>query len=154
MSSPVPMFGTQNTKDDDGPVIDSLFLEVNAPPNPADAIEPIPQPELPAPKPVTRLVTGTYTFDVAGIANAPWMLLPPDANRKSLELSAYNTVGTGATEYLSLADESGKCNTSSAFTIRPHRTPFTIDAHTGAVWVQTGPGITGSITLTWIAVTA
>lgn len=128
MSNPVPMFGTQNLSDDDGPVIDSLFIETDSPPNLADAIEPIPVPATVPPVSTTRLFTGELTLAVDW---APVMILPADPKRKGLYLRVYSPTSV-ATDGIRIADESSKCITSGKV-LHGNDAPFT--NHTGAVYV-------------------
>src|SRR5687768_5417486 len=89
MSQPYEVFGSQNLNDDDGEVIDSFFKEVDAPPNPADAPQPITVVHLPEPVKPGRLLTGNQSFTTAFIS--PVLVLPADAKRKSITLSVFST---------------------------------------------------------------
>lgn len=152
MSSPVPIFGTQNLHDDDGPVIDSLLIETDNPPDIKEATEPIEKsPDKNPPRP-DRLLTGTFNVSQGGFIS-PVMVLPADANRKSIILSVYSTAATPtATDFVLVASENGLASGNNAFNIH-HGKDYTLYDYTGAVWAIPGPAITATIELTWVAVT-
>lgn len=154
MSSPVPMFGTQNLKDDDGPVIDSFFIETDNPPNMETALEPVPAPPKENPPRPDRLLTGTFTVSQGGFTS-PVMVLPADANRKSLTLAAMSAAATATfTDFVLISDENGIAgNPTGAFRLRPIQGAVFMDGYTGAIWAFPGASITATIELTWVAVT-
>lgn len=145
-----------NTKDDDGPVIDSFFIETDAPATPV--VEPVKAEPLVEPTPITRLFTGTEILAVGG---GPYMLLPPDKNRKSLKLALAVPSGTAtATDYLNIADNQGAVsyaqNTgggAGVTRIRPYAFDWAFDGHTGAVWISSGLNQTLPLELSWAVVT-
>lgn len=101
MSHPHEIFGTQNLEDDDGPVIDSLVKEVNAPPDLREAIAELTsglREALIKPQITGRLLSGNMVFGTgANRFTAPTLILPADPRRKSLTLSASsNTSNAGA----------------------------------------------------------
>lgn len=154
MSSPFPIFGSQNLHDDDGPVIDSFLVETDAPPKLTDAIEPIPVPEKEHINRPTRIFSGTDTLTQL---SAPYQLLPADPNRLHIRLDVYSFATTpGAKDYIIAGDESGKVANSNMtqgpFRIR-HGKGYTIDDHTGALWITPGPILTDNIEVTWSTVT-
>lgn len=152
MSSPYSMFESQNLKDDDGNVIDSFFIETDTPPNPADAPQPIFVPAPTIPVPATRLLTGT--MQITALMDAV-MILPADTNRSSVNVQVYTTAAspTAVGEYVTLADEPGKCNTSGAWTLRSGKDPYSLSNHTGPVFVKGSPTLSANMELTWWAVT-
>jgi hypothetical protein len=154
VSHPYEIFGSQDLKDDDGAVIDSFFLETDAPPNPADAPQPITVVSLPEPPKPGRLLSGTQSFTTSFVS--PVLVLPADAKRKSITLSVFSTAASPAaqTEYLSVADESGKCGTSAGWTLRHGKDPVTLIDYTGAIWAFAPSSLTAAIELTWVSVTA
>jgi hypothetical protein len=151
MSQPYEVFGSQDLKDDDGAVIDSLLIETNAPPTPVP--EPITVVHLPEPPKPGRLLTGYQSF-TAPFAT-PMQVLPADAKRKSITLSVFSEAASpaAAVEFLSVADESGKVGTSGAWKLRHGKDPVTLDGYTGAVWANASPTITAALELTWVSVT-
>jgi hypothetical protein len=153
MSQPYEVFGSQDLKDDDGAVIDSFFIETDAPPNPADAPEPITVVSLPEPPKPSRLLSGNQAFTTA--FTSPVQVLPADAKRKSITLSVLSSAASPAAlvEYLSVADESGKCGTSAGWNLRHGKDPVTLTAYTGAIWAYAPASLTAAIELTWVAVT-
>lgn len=155
MSSPFPMFGSQDLKDDDGQVIDSFLKETDAPPDLTLATEPIPKPALKQPVPKDRLLSGTLTLQSGANAYpSPIMLFPADEYRESVIVSVFSTAAlpNATTEGVTVADELGKCNSALAFTIRPGKDPYTLINYNGALFVQALSGITASIEVTWCAI--
>lgn len=157
MSSPVEMFGTQDLKDDDGPVIDSFFKETDAPPDVTKAIEPIPVLQAPAkPEYPTRLKAG---FMILTASQSPMQLVPPDPYRLFLtirvtslnatpDLLQYVLVGDSSTS-ITLPDPAAR--SALAYKARNGHS-LSLDAHTGAIWVATNAGIqTEGIEISWIS---
>jgi hypothetical protein len=155
MSAPMEIFESQNKKDDDGPVIDSFFIETDAPPDLKQAPISAEQPKLDVPKPITRLLTGNTLLDNTFTVQ---QILPADANRKSVTLSIFSNAANPviASEYVSVADENGKVLTSSAYILRHGKDPLTLDGHTGPIYAVSGPGVlpAARIELSWIAITS
>ncbi len=129
MSQPYEIFGSQDLKDDDGPVIDSLFIETDAPPNLKDATEPIPDnsDNIP-PRKTTRLLTGSQ---ILGTDWAPHRLLPADANRQGINIKVYSPTSV-ATDGVRFASENGSIYTAGKIL---HGGSTTFDNHTGEIWV-------------------
>lgn len=157
MSYPGPIipevFGTQDKKDDDGQVIDSLLIETDAPPDLKTATQLVDAPETPKiPRP-SRLLTGNITL--VSTLVSPVMILPADTNRKSVTLSVLSTAASpnALVEYVSVADNNGVLNTTSAWNLRNAAIPVTLYDYTGALWVFPATTITAAIELTWVAVT-
>lgn len=159
MSHPFAVFGSQNVNDDDGPVIDSFFVETDTPPKPEpESIPPTPDDK---PIPTTRLITGTMTLDTNVVE--PFMLLAPDASRQQFRMDVFSNSATptAVTEYVMIADEKSKLQLPVDGSIMPgglmrrirHSKDFPLDVHTGALWVRPNPGITGTIEITWAATT-
>lgn len=158
MSSPLesPEFGglyLGNTHDDDGQVIDSLVQEVDTPATPVT--EPIRPATLIQPKRTTRILSGTLIFDNTQVANySPIQILPADANRLQFNLKGFSYAATpGAADFVFIADENGKMNTSSSGRFRSGGI-LALDEHTGALWAYPNSGITGLFELTWWATTS
>lgn len=153
MSSPFEPFGSQNLKDDDGPVIDSFLIETDAPPNPADAPQPITVVSLPTPPKPARILGGNQSYTTA--FTSPVLVLPADAKRKSITLTVFSSAATptAITEYLSIADETGKCGTSAGWNLRHGAGPVTLIDYTGAIWAFAPSTLTAAIELTWVSVT-
>lgn len=156
MSSPLesPEFGTLyvgDTKDDDGPVIDSLVQEVDRPATPV--IEKIDTPLIKT-KRTTRVLSGTFVFDNTQIANySPMQILPADAKRLEWSIKGFSYVAEPTiTDYVYLADENGKMGSSSAGRLRSGD-KLNLDDHTGALWMLPNPGITGLFEVTYWATT-
>jgi len=131
--------------DDDARVLDSLVESHAEPPTvreqPTAPVEALRQPE-----PETRLLTGTVTL-LPGWDAMP--LLPADASRTALTVSAYSTVSG---EAIRLADDRGKLfSPSQSFMVR-HEASFS-GPHTGPVWIVADPAATGTLTVTYVAVT-
>lgn len=153
MSSPFEPFGSQNLKDDDGAVIDSLFLETDAPPDPASVPEPITIPALPAVRPTTRLITGYQVMSSA--IQQPIPIAPADAERLELTIKVTSTaVSPTLEDYILLSDESSKCvfgtgQSGIASRFRQNTEPYTLCAHTGPVWIMPNPSISAAIEVTW-----
>lgn len=146
-----------DTRDDDGPVIDSLVQEVDRPAEPQ--IQSIPAvPLFDYVKP-TRALTGTAILNSASlIANGggPIQIVPADLKRTHLHIAGYSSAATpGANDYAFLADESGKTQfASSAYRLR-HNVGRTFDDYTGPIYVYPGPNIsdTNAFEVSWLAVT-
>jgi hypothetical protein len=158
MSSPVPMFGTQNLHDDDGQVIDSFLIETDSPPDIKQAIEPIEQlPEKINVPRYTRVMSGIVLF-YGGETN-PVSLVPFDDNRIKFHLDVTSAAPAPAfSDFILVADEPGKLSnpaaTSTLVAFRVHNGKgVDLDDHTGPVWVLPGAGITGAIEVSWRAVT-
>lgn len=150
MSSPFEMFGSQDLKDDDGQVIDSLLIETDAPPDPAKGEMSFDKPAPTLPKIPTRLLTGYQNFTAT---TDPIMILPADPSRKSVTLTVFSAAAapTASVEYLSISDESGKLNTTSAMNLRHGKDPIALD-HSGPIFAKGASTLTAVMELTWVAV--
>lgn len=162
MSDLPAIFSTQDLHDDDGTVIDSLFLEVDAPPDVKEAVQQgQPGQETPVkPAPLkTRLLTGTTTINGGA---QQFSLVPEDVNRKSLQILITGT-NTAVTfnDYLIFGTDgavtsAGPTTSMGLLRVRPQpafvATVVLLTEHTGAVWVVPGP-IVNAIEVTWVAVT-
>lgn len=137
MSSPFEPFGSQDLKDDDGPVIDSLFKETDAPPNLKDATEPIVVRALKEPAKITRLISREF---VAAIDWTVFQILPADANRESLVIRVYSPTQV-ATDGFRFSDDSGNVITSAKIL---HSDDTTFIGHTGPIYaIPCGAGANG-----------
>ena len=158
MSSPLETPAFENlfvgdTRDDDAHVIDSLDIEVDAPATPVmEAIAPA---ALETPKKPTRLLTGTFTFDVN--ATAPVQLLPADPNRTQLHIDGTSFAATpGLNDFIAISDDLGKINSpfTAAWRLRSGKSRA-MDNHTGAIYAFPGTGIaTNNFEVTWVSVTS
>lgn len=158
MSNPYPIFGTQDVHDDDGQVIDSLFIETDAPPNIKDAVEPILIPVPVEPARPTRLLGGTEILDPG---KSPYRLLPADADRLQLHLEVTLTSFGTATfnDYAVLGDDvgpvasaqSGLLTTQGCIRLRPGKS-YEMDQLTGPVYIAPG-NATSQLEVVWRAVT-
>lgn len=129
MSSPLDMFESQNKSDDDGAVIDSFLIETDAPPNLKDATEPIIVRALESPKKISRIISKDETLDPTW--TQPHLLLPADANRRSLNILVYSPTAV-ATDGARFSDEAGNIRSSGKI-LHGDTVPFT--DHTGPVYV-------------------
>jgi hypothetical protein len=154
MSYPYEIFGSQDTKDDDGQVIDNFFIETDAPPKLDLAVEPIPASPKENPVKMGRLLTGSVSMTLA-VFTSPTQILPADPNRKSLVVSAFSSAASpnAYVECVEISDENGKVSGTAGFNLRPIQGAVVINDYTGAIWAMPGYGITAPIELTWIAVT-
>jgi hypothetical protein len=161
VSNPMMPFESANKTDDDGQVIDSFFIETDTPPNILNALKELNsglREALKAPRITSRMLAGNMSFGIGlNYFAAPTMILPSDANRTSITLSVFSNAGTpGAlVEYLSLADDGGKCLTSAAMNLRHGRNdPVSLSGYTGPIFVQLSPAATAAMEITWLAVTS
>jgi hypothetical protein len=162
MSSPVPIFGLQNLKDDDGAVIASFDIEVDAPADVRQATEPVEiitpetptQPDVPsAATPATRIISGTELMFGGA---APLQILYADTRRQDLRIDIYSTAGSpGVNEYVLIGDELAKMSNvmaSGTFKGR-HAKSVDLTYHTGPLFIVPGPSITAAIEISWRATT-
>lgn len=107
MSDIAPIFSTQNVHDDDAAVVDSYFIETDTPPDVKAAIEPGPQPVLPALPLTTKLLSKETLLDPTW--TQPTQILPADANRKSVYCRVYSptVVATDGVRFASNNGETG-----------------------------------------------
>jgi hypothetical protein len=156
MSSPVEIFGTQNLHDDDGAVIDSMFVETSNPPDIRAAEEPLNLPAEVEPTKYTRMIDGFIVF--TSTSNQPIQALPADKNRKNLTIRVYSQFATpNFNDCVFVADDLGKMSylsgTSTNASPMMHGHFITIDDHTGPLFFAPGPNIQGPIMAMWTAVT-
>lgn len=157
MSAPFPSedptFGALhvgNVHDDDGQVIDNLFIETDAPPDlVVQAIDDMP---LTVPVPTTVLRTTTVNVDPTWTAHKVFVA---DKNRTVLKLGGYSSAATpGINDYAIIAYDQGLLTPTSGVKLRHNRT-LDLDGHTGDIWVLSSPTLTASSTfeITVVAVT-
>ena len=156
MSQPLP-FETQNVHDDDAEVIDSLFVETDTPPDMHEAQEPILVKALIEPKPMTRILSGTYVFEsTKNGLYSPIQILPADAKRVDMTVKAYSQVTSPsvptATDFVWLSDENGKLLDMGAGRMRSGQ-DFDLSNHTGALWILPSPSLTANFEFVWWATT-
>jgi hypothetical protein len=127
VSAPFEPFGSQDKNDDDAAVIDSFFIETDAPPDIKQAMEYEPQEALKPPPVITRLLTGDITVSPDWTAT---LLLPSDAKRKSITIRIYSPTAI-ATDGVRFSDERGNILTSGKLL---HNSDSVFTNHTGALW--------------------
>lgn len=127
MSAPMEPFESQDKRDDDGAVIDSLFIETDAPPDPAKAPQPIVVKALKELPTITRMISGDITVSPDWTAT---LLLPSDANRKSITIRVYSPTAV-LTDGVRFSDERGNILSSGKLL---HNSDSVFDNHTGAIW--------------------
>jgi hypothetical protein len=154
MSSPLesPEFGklyVGDTRDDDGPVIDSLVQEVDRPAAPVvESISPAPLIEPPR---MTRVLANT---EVMYIGDQPRRLMPADPTRQTCRVRVYSLNDTPANitrqDYVIVADELGKVSNgvSGICVVIRHNSSADFDGHTGALWVYPSQLLTAFIEIT------
>lgn len=151
---PAP-FETQNKKDDDASIIDSLVQETNAPADPHGAIEPVPADTKVKPRSATRLYAQTYQVY---IGNPPILIFPADLNRVNCHVSIYSLNDTPANitrqDYVIINDEAGKISNGAngINIVAHHNRTVDLDGHTGAVYFTPGPLLTAFIEVSAYAV--
>lgn len=134
LSHPMEPFESQNVHDDDGTVLDSLFVETDNPPPIKDAQQPIIVRVLPDTAPTTRMISGDQTLDPTW--NEPTFILAADAHRKSLNVYVYSPSGV-STDGVRIVDERGSVLSKAGKLL--HNCNINLDGHTGAVWaIDTG----------------
>lgn len=155
MSDPYPIFGSQDLHDDDGTVIDSLFIEVDNAPKLDMAVEPIAVPAEVEPVEPTRLITGYHVFAATDPAV---LILPPDAHRVGLEVRCVSQFATPTfADCVFIADDQSKLSYLGGISTQARPVLNThgleIDNHTGGLYAKGGPNIQGPIMLMWTATT-
>lgn len=155
MSSPFPMFGSQDLTDDDGAVIDSFLIETDAPPKPEP--EPIPILGKPTPTYPLRLVTGFQIVD--SNITEPFPLFVPDTYRQfcKIRITSLN-VTPDLNQYVLLASEKSYVQGVTARSGWAYRArnlhDLALDGYTGAIWVVGNALIaTEGIEVSWILTT-
>jgi hypothetical protein len=147
MSEPtfVPLY-TGDTHDDDPVVLDSLYESVTEGPTPIEDV--VFEPVVERPIPAGRLVTGSLRIDPTWAT--PSMILPADTRRKHVEIRLR---GTDNTDFVQVADESGKVMTETgAGKIYHGDPPLTFDDYTGAIHI-TAYGSPHAVIVSWWSVT-
>jgi hypothetical protein len=158
MSSPTTPFETQNVGDDDGPVIDSFFVETDkAPPAPLDSIL---IPAKAEPPILTRVLAGT---EVINPGTDAFQLLPADPTRVETEIDVIweGEAGTETvTDYVNVGGDLGPVSNAGmagsragAYRIYPGSGGRDFDAHNGPLYIGPAFGQTGPLVVTWRAVT-
>jgi hypothetical protein len=140
------MFESQNKADDDGQVIDSLFIETDAPPDLKAALSVLLQlgEKLKEPAKITRLISRSLSLDPTW---GPVLLLPADSLRKELKIRVYSPTAV-ATDGARFSDEPGDIRTAGRV-LHTGTSPF--ENHTGPVYViGTGAGTNGAASATVI----
>lgn len=143
-----PIYGG-NTADDDSQVLDSLFQEIQEPPDKAASIT---DPEGPLPSPPrrpTRVLTGTVLVDPA--YDKPTLLLPVDLNRTRFSIAVQPTADGG---FINMADDPAKLELDPGAG-RIYLTPIVdvLSGHTGAIWVAARNTVS-AVQVSYWAVTA
>lgn len=128
-----------DTKDDDGAIIDSFFIETDAPPTPVQqAIAPEPREQT---KPTTRLVSGAYILDPTWVT--PTMILPADPNRTDLRLIIRSPTAV-ATDGVVVGSEASNMQSMGRVLVGSTGSATLVLSgeicHTGAVWIQSVSG--------------
>jgi len=131
MSDLTAPFETQNVHDDDGQVIDSLFVETDAPPDLKPAADVVPSPAVDQPKKTTRLLTSSLLLQPSW---GPQQILPADANRKALAVNVWSPT-TVATDGVRVHSDLGDLNTGGIVLHNQTPTSAMLDAHTGPLYV-------------------
>lgn len=153
MSSPMQPFESQNLKDDDGPVLDSLFIETDTPPDLKALQDPIIVKQLKDPPVITRIVSGELTIDPAKDWG-PQQIIVSDARRKYLFMRVESPTAI-ATDGFRVSDDQGTVKKSG---IVLHGKTIQMDPHTGTVYVYPAStsqsGIASApVSISWWAVT-
>ncbi len=139
-----PVFGTENLHDDDGAVIDSFFIETDAPPTLKDATETIDATAAKEIKPQTKLISKIQLIDPAW--SGPTQILPGDANRHGVGVRVWSPT-TIATDGVRVASDGGEVF-SAGIVLHSQTLPGdALSDHTGPIYViaaslgTTGPGV-------------
>lgn len=120
-----PKLNTGNTSDDDAQIIDSDFLEVDAPPTPV--VQPLPPSAPPERRVPTRLIADTLLVNPAWVGTI--QLLPADVTRVDLTLVVYTTEAGASLKII---------GDSSGATVTPNSSNVVVPLgeYTGPVYVQ------------------
>jgi hypothetical protein len=102
MSQP-DLFSTQDLKDDDGQVIDSLFIETDSPPDLSTLNDPIIVKTLKDPAPFTRTMSEEFLIDPTW-ASPTTRIVPADPMRKFIFI---RVEGVLATDGVRISDDMG-----------------------------------------------
>jgi hypothetical protein len=128
-----PRLNTGDPNDDDGPVIDSLLIEVDNPPEPLPDASVDPQRSEVRPRKTGRLLTLTHTllpgWDPVQVGWA-------DPDRKTFRIQV---VGTTTTDFVRFADDASKLSsdtTCARVYASAAGTRIDLDNHTGPIWVK------------------
>ena len=128
MSQPQP-FETQDVRDDDAQVLDSLFIETDAPPDLSTVNMPILVKQLKDPPRTTRMLSKELVVDPAWVN--PVQLWVPDANRKYLIIRVESPTGV-ATDGIRISDDMGTVKTAGKVLAGKE---IHLDPHNGPVYV-------------------
>lgn len=135
MSEPTfaPRLNTGDPADDDGPVIDSLLIETDAPPEPLPDTSVDPQRSKERPRKTGRLLAVTHTL-LPGWDPVQVGWADPDRETFRLQLVTAN-----AGDFILFADDASKLS-SDATCARLYGsatgTRIDLDNHTGPLWVK------------------
>lgn len=135
-----------NPHDDDAEILDNLVESKAEPPTPAQEPTARVNPLDKAPV-ITRTITETINVDPAW---GPVQLLPSDANRRALHITAASDT---ATDYVLIADDKGRLASSFAGFALAAGGFVDLNAHTGSVWVVPNAANTSVVTVSVVAVT-
>jgi len=138
-----PVFGTENLKDDDGAVIDSFFIETDAPPPLKDAVEPIDNPALPKLKPLTKILTKHQLVDPQW-GQSPIQLLPGDVRRKGVGVRVFSPTAV-ATDGIRLASDIGEVNSAGVIFHGQVDPSNSLNDHNGPIYVMGYSSVTGGV---------
>jgi hypothetical protein len=126
------VFGTQNVHDDDGQVIDSLFIEVDDAPDLKPAAETVYPPAEEQKRKTTRILS---TSQIVTPIMTPILFLPEDANRRGVTIQVFSLTAVGG-DGVQIASDLGLLSISPVLT---HANPRITDAlmeHTGPIYIQ------------------
>lgn len=129
MSSPVPIFGTQDLHDDDAAVIDSYLIETDAPPDMTAAEQPIPPTPDKGITTTTRLISTELIWRTA--FTEPQLLLPADSNRTQYHIRVISQ-SSSTTDGIRIASNKNEARYGAR--VQAGQTTGAIDNHTGAIW--------------------
>lgn len=144
MSNPVPMFGTQNLKDDDAQVIDDYLIETDSPPDMKAAEQPIPPTPDTGMTRLTKILTTELVWRTGW--SEPQLLLASDENRLQFHMRVISP-SSSTTDGIRWASKKDEARTGGR--LLAGQTSGAVDSHTGAIWVwgETVAGATNSADL-------
>ena len=152
-----------HSRDSDARILDSLVESEAEPPSPKELPTETRVVEHVAPKPLSRLMSGTTLLDP--LWTAPTMIVPADRNRESLLIAVASVTGAA---WVALADDPGKLMTvynagagtvvvPGAFVMIPAAgASYTMSKHTGPLYAiaVNSSGVAGISALSYFAVTS
>lgn len=127
-----PVFSTENLKDDDGAVIDSFFIETDAPPVLKDATQTIDKSVTPPIKPLSKVLTKHQLIDPQW-GQSPVQLLPGDARRQGVGIRVYSPTLV-ATDGIRLASDIGEVNSAGIILHGQVDPSNALNNHTGPLY--------------------